>query len=295
MGRSAQDMLFRYFQPMLLAAIFLFWFLLPEDRANDPLTLLIAGGLTPVFILALEGLKERHAAWRLTWRELAHDLFFVALSYTLIRYLSEHIAEDGLAALKDAVGISTPWLAQVPMLSQVAIVLFIIEYGQYWMHRAMHNWHPLWLTHAPHHHLTQLNALKGAVGNPVELFLISLSIVGLFDFSLPAVFCATHMLIALGSFAHANIRFDPPQWYATIFTTIEHHSLHHSLDYDNTRSNYANCLILIDRIHGTYRDGEGVLLGQDGGRKLSIKEVMLYTFMPLIEGARARWKGSRAA
>jgi sterol desaturase/sphingolipid hydroxylase (fatty acid hydroxylase superfamily) len=32
----------------------------------------------------------------------------------------------------------------------------------------------LWLTHAPHHHITQLNALKGYVGNPLELFLISL-------------------------------------------------------------------------------------------------------------------------
>ena len=287
-----KTMLLRYFQPAMLVGIVALWWSLPPQLARDPLILMAGVLLTPLIILGLEFVSERHAAWRITWRELAHDLFFVAMSFTLIRYLIDNLAESGVAATKAALGLQTLWLQQLPFPVQVAMIFVLFEYGQYWMHRAMHNWHPLWLTHAPHHHLTQLNAFKGAVGNPVELFLIGLSIVGLFDFSLPAVFCAAHLGAAVGSFAHANVRFDPPKWYSLIFTTIEHHSLHHSQDYDSTRSNYSNSLIFIDRLHGTFRDGEGVELGQDGGRKLSIKDVMLFTFQPLIDGVRSRIKGA---
>jgi sterol desaturase/sphingolipid hydroxylase (fatty acid hydroxylase superfamily) len=283
----------RYFQPAMLVGICLLWSLLPAALATNPLTLLVAAGLTPFLILGLEYVSERHAAWRFNGRELAHDLFFVVMSFTLIRFLQDNVAEASIAALKARIGLDTAFLQQLPMLVQAAIIVVLIEYGQYWMHRAMHNWHPLWLTHAPHHHLTQLNALKGAVGNPVELFLIGLSVVGLFDFSLTAVFCAAHILAAIGSFAHANIRFDPPAWYSQLFTTIEHHSLHHSIDYDATRSNYANCLILIDRLHGTFRAGEGVVLGQEGGR-MTIRQIMLFTFQPLINGIRRLAGGAGA-
>jgi len=118
----------------------------------------------------------------------------------------------------------------------------------------------------------QLNALKGAVGNPVELVLIGLSVVTFFDFSLTALFCAGRMLGTIAAFAHANVRFNPPRWYSAVFTTIEAHSLHHSVEYDETRCNYSCALILFDRLHGTFRAGEAVEVGQEGRRHMSIKE-----------------------
>ena len=47
----------------------------------------------------------------------------------------------------------------MPLLIQALLISLIFDFGQYWMHRLMHNVYPLWLTHAPHHHVTQLNAL----------------------------------------------------------------------------------------------------------------------------------------
>src|SRR5262249_51386024 len=161
------------------------------------------------------------------------------------------------------------WITHSPFVIQVALVIFLIEFGQYWMHRLMHNSF-VWWTHAPHHHITQLNAMKGAVGNPIELFLVSLSVVALFDFSPVAVFCAANVLTAVSSFAHANVRFNPPGWYSFFFTTVEHHSLHHSVTFTDTRCNYANSLILIDRICGTFRVGESAIVGQDERKRLSI-------------------------
>ena len=160
------------------------------------------------------------------------------------------------------------------------------------MHRGMHNWGPLWVTHAPHHYITQLNINKGSVGNPLELFLISLSVVALFDLPVPALFCGINVLTVVSVFAHANVRADPPRFYSFFFTTIRHHSLHHSTGYAETRSNYANSLILLDRLFGTYREGEGVLVGQDDRRRLSVVEQTMFPLRPLIDRWRARRGGS---
>jgi sterol desaturase/sphingolipid hydroxylase (fatty acid hydroxylase superfamily) len=206
----------------------------------------------------------------------------------VISWVSTKLAEDPLTAAKASFGITTQWVMHLPWLVQVALVIFLIEFGQYWMHRLMHNWHPFWLTHAPHHHITQLNAAKGAIGNPIELFLISLSVIALFDFDKTAMFAAFSTGQIISTFAHANVRSDPPIWYSFFFTTIRHHSLHHSTDYESTRCNYGNSLILLDRIFGTYREGEGVLVGQDDRKRLSIKEQFLFPFQGPIDRYLAR-------
>ena len=145
-----------------------------------------------------------------------------------------------------------------------------------------------WLTHAPHHHITQLNALKGWVGNPIELFLISLSVLAFLDFGTAALLCAVNIGGVISGFAHANVRSDPPLFYSFVFTTIRHHSLHHTaLSYEDTRCNYGNSLILLDRVFGTYREGESSIVGQDERKRLSIYEQFVFPFQPLIDGIKA--------
>ncbi|MFZ4381924.1 MAG: sterol desaturase family protein [Sandarakinorhabdus sp.] len=283
-----KDFIFRWFEPVTIAFILLLWSLLPAEIASNPLGILIATLSSRAIILGLEFVHERHAGWRLNRRELLTDLFYLVLGYTVIQTVNNEVIDVGLLAAKQQLGIATPGLAQLPLAVQALMILFIIEFGQYWLHRAMHNMRPLWLLHAPHHHLTQLNALKGGVGNPLELILVFASVVALFDFSLPALFCAGHLLTAITCFAHANVRFNPPAWYGYVFTTIAHHSLHHSVAYDDTRCNYANSLIILDRLFGTFRVGETDTVGQGERRRLSIREQFLFPVLPNINGANER-------
>ncbi|MXO65552.1 sterol desaturase family protein [Altericroceibacterium endophyticum] len=272
-----------------VVAICLFWGFAPDDVTTSPVSLLAAAIVVMAWTQGLELVFERHESWRINRRELATDIFYVVLTYTVIGWATVTFAEAPLLSLKQALGIATPGLMELPFIVQAAMVLFLIEFGQYWMHRLMHNFYPLWLTHAPHHHLTQLNALKGAVGNPIELFLISLSVVALFDFSPAAVFCAINVLGVISGFAHANVRADPPALYGFFFTTIRHHSLHHTaLSYEDTRCNYANSLIVLDRIFGTYREGESAIVGQDERRRLSIYEQFMFPFQPVIDAIGTR-------
>jgi sterol desaturase/sphingolipid hydroxylase (fatty acid hydroxylase superfamily) len=53
--------------------------------------------------------------------------------------------------------------------------------------------------------------------------------------------------------------------------------------YENTRCNYGNSLILIDRLFGTYQEGEGILVGQDDRRRLTIWEQFVFPFKPFFE------------
>lgn len=279
---------FNLVPPLMLLTVVLFWMFGPETLLKNPWTLVVVSSLITVTVLALEWVHERHAGWRMNKQEFFTDLFYVVLSATAIAWATTALAEDPLKAAKEAIGITTPWIAGLPFLVQVAMVIFLFEFGQYWMHRAMHNWHPLWLTHAPHHHITQLNAAKGAVGNPIELFLISLSVVALFDFAPAAVFCAFNCTGVISTFAHANVKSDPPLFYSFFFTTIRNHSLHHSVPYEDTRCNYGNSLILLDRIFGTYRDGEASVVGQGDRKRLSIREQTLFPFQPIINAYQAK-------
>ena len=293
MQKSIKDRVFNLIPPAMIAMVLVFWAYGPKALVDHPWALTVTSPLIVIAVLLLELVNERHAGWRMNKQEFFTDLYYSILSATIIVWLTEKLADDPLKIAKTELGIKTDWVMQMPWLVQVMLAIFLLEFGQYWMHRLMHNWTPFWLTHAPHHHITQLNAAKGAVGNPIELFLISLSVLALFDFNEKALFAAINILGVISVFAHANVRSDPPIWYSFLFTTIRHHSLHHSTDFQNTRCNYGNSLILLDRIFGTYKEGEGVLVGQDDRRRLSIWEQTLFPFRPMIDRYRARKAGTR--
>lgn len=281
---------FNLLPPATVVIVVLFWAFGPASWIKSSWSIVVAGAVTTAFIQGLEWLHERHPGWRLDRREFFTDLFYVILGNTAISWASRVLADDPLKAVKHSLGISTVWAMHMPFVAQVALVVFLIEFGQYWMHRLMHHNPFFWSTHAVHHHITQLNAMKGAVGNPLELFLISLSVVALFDLPQAAQFCAFNVLGVISSFAHANVRSDPPRWYSFFFTTIQNHSLHHTaLSFEDTRCNYGNSLILLDRIFGTYRAGESSVVGQDDRRRLSVREQMLFPARPLIAKVKA-WR-----
>lgn len=286
-GGPVKLFVFTWFQPAMLIGLIAFWFYAPNSIAKASTAIGIGIGFKAL-LLALEWVNPRFDSWRLTWKEAVTDLFYVGLGYTVLRLVDDYIGSDAVADYIQQ-GLhwdKLNWFMTLPLLLQAFIISFVFDFGQYWMHRGMHNWQPLWLTHAPHHYITQLNINKGAVGNPVELFLIGLGIGGFFDFLPRAALLAGTFGLAVGTYQHINVRFNSPRWWRFLFNTTEHHSVHHSQDYEASRSNYSGTWIIIDRLFGTCVDGEAELLGMEGGRPMSIRETMSY---PFTEG----WKSIR--
>jgi sterol desaturase/sphingolipid hydroxylase (fatty acid hydroxylase superfamily) len=285
--------LFNLLPPATLAVLLLFWANVPQAWLDLWWLLPVVTWVVIAFVQLMEFVNERHAGWRLNTTEFFTDLFYVGLGATVISWATRVLAEEPMVALKENLGLVTPWITILPFLVQVVMVIFIWEFGQYWMHRLMHNNALFWSTHAPHHHITQLNAMKGYVGNPIELFLIGIGVVVLFDWDQRALFAAFACQSAIAIYAHANVRADPPIWYSFFFTTIRHHSLHHTaLSYEDTRCNYGNSLILIDRIFGTHKEGESEVVGQGERRRLSIREQWLFPFQPWLDRMKANRAGA---
>ncbi|KPP88211.1 sterol desaturase family protein [Erythrobacter sp. HL-111] len=283
-GGPLKQLVFTYFQPFFLFAVVAFWYWAPNEIAVASTAFMIAVGFK-ILLLALEWVNPRYDSWRLTWKEFATDLFYVGLGYTVLRMVDVYIGDTVMIeAIQGAFGWDkVAWFTTMPLLVQAIAISMIFDFGQYWMHRGMHNWYPLWLTHAPHHYITQLNINKGSVGNPVELFLIGLGIGGFFDFLPRAFLIAGAIGLTVATYQHINVRFNTPAWWRFIFNTTEHHSVHHSQDYEATRSNYSGTWILWDRLFGTCVDGEAEVLGMEGGRRMDIRETMHF---PFTEGYR---------
>ena len=285
-GGPVKRFIFTWFQPTVFFALLAFFYYAPNSIAKMSTAIGISIGFR-VLLLGLEWVNPRFDSWRLTWKELTTDLFYVSLGYTVLRIVRSYIGSDVIeeSILHHVHWDKFTWFMSLPLLVQAFLIAFIFDFGQYWMHRGMHNWYPLWLPHSVHHYITQLNINKGAVGNPVELFLIGLGIGGFLDF-LPRAFLISRVFdMAIGEYQHINVRFNSPKWWRFLFYTTEHHSVHHSQDYEATRSNYAGSFIFIDRIFGTCIDGEAELLGMEGGRRMSIREQMTY---PFTEGWKMR-------
>ena len=269
---------------MTVAGVLAFWAFAPAMWVDNVWTITVVAIVVLAFVQLMEWINERHEGWRITKSEFLTDSFYVVLGITAISWISDALANSPMVAAKESLGISTPWLAELPFLVQVALVMLLVEFGQYWMHRLMHHNSWFWSTHAPHHHVTQLNAMKGYIGNPIELFLISLSVIAFLDFDKAPMFAAFNALGAISVYAHANVRSDPPRWFSFFFTTIQHHSLHHTaLSFEDTRCNYGNCVIIFDRLFGTFSEGESAVVGQDERKRLSIKEQFLFPFQSWID------------
>lgn len=293
-GGPVKRFVFTCFQPAVLLALIAFWYYAPNSLAKAS-TAIGIGIAFKVLLLALEWVAPRHESWRLTWKELITDLFYVGLGYTLLNIVEHYIGADVVieAVQQNFHWEKVAWFMGLPLLLQAFLISFIFDFGQYWMHRGMHNWYPLWLTHAPHHYITQLNINKGAVGNPVELFLIGIGIGGFFDFLPRAALLAGTLGLAVGTYQHINVRFNSPRWWRFLFNTTEHHSVHHSQDYEGSRSNYSSTWIIIDRMFGTCVDGEAELLGMEGGRRMSVGETMIFPFSEAWKTMKAKLRKDR--
>lgn len=288
-GGPVKQFVFTWFQPAMLFALIAFWYYAPNSIAKASTAVAIGIGFKAL-LLVLEWVNPRFDSWRLTWKEAATDLFYVAIGYTMLRLLDGYIGDDVMIdyVQKALHWDKFAWFMTLPLLVQAILISVLFDFGQYWMHRGMHNWYPLWVTHAPHHYITQLNINKGAVGNPVELFLIGLGIGGFFDFLPRAALLAGTFGLAVSVYQHINVRFNTPRWWRFLFNTTEHHSVHHSQDFEASRSNYSGTWIIIDRLFGTCVDGEAELLGMEGGRRMSIRETMVYPFAEVGKAIKHR-------
>ena len=149
-------------------------------------------------------------------------------------------------------------LLALPVPARLLLTLAALDLTVYLQHVMLHAVPALWRLHRVHHADLDFDVTTGVRFHPLEILLsvlIKCAAIALLGASPAAVLLFEIVLNASSMFTHGNVRL-PARLDATLrwlLVTPEMHRVHHSVDIDETNSNFGFNLSWWDRLLGTYR------------------------------------------
>lgn len=200
----------------------------------------------------LLALRPEQPLFREEWRE---DLFYYLVSSLFVQVLTfltlvpSHLvlAAGDWAAVRAAVG-ALPWLLQV------ALIMLLTDFAQYWVHRAFHRVPFLWRFHAVHHSARSMDWLASARMHVLEIVALrSLTALPMFVLGFQESALQAYLLIVYiySAFIHANIRGRFGVLEEVLVVPRFHH-WHHGVEREAIDVNFAIHFPFLDRLFGTH-------------------------------------------
>ena len=225
--------------------------------SHEPAVRLAAFGAVLALMALWEGLAPRRArpvARKARWPA---NLAIVVLNTALVRVLFPTAAAGvALSAQAHGWGLSSRY----PVAPWVAIVcgVILLDFIIYLQHVMFHAVPALWRLHRVHHADLDIDATTGARFHPIEILLsmlVKFAAIAALGVAPVAVVLFEVLLNATSLFNHANVRIAPAiepalRW---LLVTPDMHRVHHSIERDETNSNFGFNLSLWDRLFGTYK------------------------------------------
>lgn len=185
------------------------------------------------------------------------NLGLVALNTLLLRLVFP-LAAAGIAAF----GVDNGWGLlnhfQVPFWIAVPVAVVAMDFVIWLQHVMVHAVPALWRLHRVHHADLDYDVTTGARFHPIEIalsMLIKFATITVLGPPVLAVVIFEVLLNATAMFNHGNIRIPAGidrvlRW---VVVTPDMHRVHHSVEDDETNSNFGFNLPWWDRLFGTYR------------------------------------------
>jgi sterol desaturase/sphingolipid hydroxylase (fatty acid hydroxylase superfamily) len=185
------------------------------------------------------------------------NLGLVALNTLLLRLVSP-LAAAGIAAFGVANGWGLLNHFQVPFWIAVPVAVIAMDLVIWLQHVMVHAVPALWRLHRVHHADLDYDVTTGARFHPIEIalsMLIKFATITVLGPPVLAVVIFEVLLNATAMFNHGNIRLPAAldrvlRWFVV---TPDMHRVHHSVEDDETNSNFGFNLPWWDRLFGTYR------------------------------------------
>ncbi len=177
---------------------------------------------------------------------------------TLVLRLLIPTAAVGLALAGEANGWGLFNLVAVPTWVAVVSSVVLLDFAIYLQHVMVHAVPAFWRLHRMHHADLDFDVTTGARFHPIEILLsmvIKMAVVAALGPPAVAVLIFEVLLNASSMFNHGNVSLPPAidrllRW---IIVTPDMHRVHHSVQPDETNSNFGFNLPWWDRLCGTYR------------------------------------------
>ncbi len=203
---------------------------------------------------ALSPRRHRSMTRRARW---TGNLGLVIMNSLLLRLILP-AAAVGAAAFATAHGWGLLALAHLSAGATVVIAVVALDLTIYFQHVMLHAVPILWRLHRVHHADLDLDVTTGLRFHPFEILLsllIKLAAIVLLGAPVVSVVIFEVLLNATSMFNHGNVRLPAAadrllRW---LIVTPDMHRVHHSIEEDETNSNFGFNLPWWDRLFGTYR------------------------------------------
>lgn len=224
----------------------------------------------PLF-LALIGLEWLIARHRRRAVYVLHDSVTDLGCGLLSQICGVYLGILSLGAYQLAAALSAPWAAGLfpswpggrPWSSPTGatawiLVFLLVDFGQYWMHRASHRVSILWACHLVHHSSEELNytvALRNSSLHGLFLWVVPLPL-AVAGVPWQAFAVCYGLNVAYQFWLHTRV-IGRLGWLEWVLNTPSHHRVHHGLDAEYVDRNYGGVLIVWDRMFGTFAEEDG--------------------------------------
>ena len=187
----------------------------------------------------------------------ASNLGLVVLNTVLLRLMFP-LAAVGMAAFCAANGWGLLNHFQVPFVVALPVAVITMDFMIWLQHVMLHAVPVLWRLHQVHHADPDYDLTTGARFHPIEIvlsMLVKFASITVLGPPVMAVVVFEVLLNATAMFNHGNIRLPVAldrvlRWF---IVTPDMHRVHHSVEDDETNSNFGFNLPWWDRLFGTYR------------------------------------------
>ena len=185
------------------------------------------------------------------------NIGLVVLNTVLLRLLFP-AAAVGMALYVNSAGWGLLNALALPFWLEVLLALLVLDFAIWVQHVLFHAVPALWRLHRVHHADLDFDLTTGARFHPLEIIfsmLIKFAVIAALGPPVIAVILFEVILNAMAMFNHANIALPaavdrPLRW---LVVTPDMHRVHHSIEDDETNSNFGFNLSWWDWLLGTYR------------------------------------------
>lgn len=212
---------------------------------------LLGSALIFIAIERLFALRADQAVFRPHWQtDLAHFAVnhllvgvLLLVVNALVNSLLGWAAHDGLRG----------WVQALPFWLALPLIVLVADLVQYAVHRACHEWPPLWRLHAVHHSVAHMDWLAGSRLHLLEVILVRTAVLApIFVLGFAKEVVDAYIILAglQAVFNHANVdvRLGPLRH---VIVTPNFHHWHHARDEEGLDRNYAAHYAFLDHLFGT--------------------------------------------
>jgi sterol desaturase/sphingolipid hydroxylase (fatty acid hydroxylase superfamily) len=199
---------------------------------------------------------RRHPAFGKSVR-WPHNLALLLVDVITVRLLAPGAAV-AIAVTAEAGGWGLLNMIALPAWAAILVSVVLLDLVIYFQHVMFHAAPTLWRLHRVHHADLDFDVTTGIRFHPVEILIsTALKCAAVAALGAPAVGVVVFELLlnstAMFNHANASVPRSVEPWLRWLVVTPDMHRVHHSVQYDESSSNFGFNLPWWDRIFGTYR------------------------------------------